>query len=1846
MSRDALVVGVNTYQNLPGLKAPARDAEAVAKMLHTYGEFRVHRLPEVLQAGQPQVGQKTQVTLQMLESALIQLFKPKGRSVAQTALFYFSGHGLQREAGIREGFLAPSNTDPDRGFYGLSLFWLRRLLQESPVRQRIIILDCCHSGELLNFLEADPGAVPGTDRLFMAASREYETAYESIDSPYSVFTQALLTGLDPSRNQTGTVNHHALTDWVNHQLKGEIQQPLFESSGSEIILTRQVTRLDRPLDRMEGTTNLYPTQPPIQTSSLSLVCPYRGQECFEEQHAEFFFGREALTVELLQKLETDRLVAVVGASGIGKSSLVRAGLVPLLRQKHQRQRHQQPIEQVCTASTPTAPGQGSLSASFQPPTSDLQIKLLTPSVHPLKSLAAAFVSPEANPIDRAEQLVRAEQLLQSGAAGLVQLIRASLPPSGTTGLSPSRPTCGGSVKRSQVVLIIDQLEEIFAQSVTEWERQQFFACLAVAEQELANCLKIVVVLRSDFINQCQSFELLAAPVTRHPVVVPSLKYEQLKAAIVRPAQKAGLRCEPNLVYTLLLDVMGASGELALLQSTLLKLWQQRQSTPEGIDCLTLESYHALGGIRQLLPAQATDLMRHFNAVEQAIAQRIFLKLTQFGEGTEDTRRRVSKSQIISPAFAPEEAGLVERILEKLVSARLLVVDQVVINAPEQQITTSSSQASSQSERSADDRITDDRSTRNPLRRGQVKRDGMQLPAAHPTLPEKLSQPVVDVAHEALIRHWTLLRQWCDRDRDMLRCLRGLEEAAQIWYAAGQPASVEFLLTGTRLHEAERLLADHAQELTALTQEYVLASRQETKRLQRESRQLRLAVPACLVATLAVILGQSLSAIQSQTEKEEQLRLATARERAAITQTILQEANSPTTALLIGRLAAQEGASDVAENSLRQSLQTLRLQLELPATQSGIEQITLSPDQRHLATASADGKIHLWSIHPYRLYSRTSPPQPGQILDWTIGAGEPLAEKLPITGVQFSPDGQSIAAFVAGQPDIKLWSVQYGALLLHLKGSAPVKQIRFSPTGEWIAAVHADRSLAMWRTDTGQLQTRLVHTEAIDQVQFTPDGQFLLLGSEALPRPQSLRRYRLVGAANHTLQLQPAAMPDLATPNQKNLMQAKQIQHTVLSPQGQWLATWRAGQVSLKQSITGQPAGHFSVSGTVKMRFSPDDRQLAVLAGDRLLLYNVATQRLKQIALGDWGASPTAASSLPANPASHRETELTFSPDGQWLAVRSWETAGNRKHQIIQIWNGRSGERVGMPLQADKVTTLYFSPDNAYLITGDGEGRLQFWAVQTGGELPTLEQVNAPTQWTVFLTPDRLSDAQINSEQGQAGQKEGQNSGKQATQLITIAADGQLQQWSLPSLAGAPVASPSPTFPLPVHTAALEQQSFWQKFTQQKFTQQKFTQSPVQRNFLAMTPIASPFNAWAKPRRGQSEPAEVDALQLQPSVGVESATAGKFQTRSLPDQEVMRPAARSSALPFPGLLSSAALSRDGQWFALADAQGTIALRQRQANQNFALRYQIQNWALESRSERGDIASGSLSQVTETPINPSNSATSDRPAPETAQRRVRIEQLSFSPDGRYLLGVGSDKTVRLWQVESGTLIQIWADHQAKIHQARFSPDGSFIMTASEDKTARIFRIEAGQASQNLDSAASQVPAKVSLSRSLAVLQHSTAVSSSSFSPDQQQVVTGGIDGQARIYDRATGQLQFVLMGHGAAITDVQYSPDGKFIVTASADGTAIVWSARTGERQAVLNSDRQRATVQPLLQASFSPAGDYIATLAQNGQVHLWAATWQHLLTLAQERTTRQLTPEECSRYLNLSAENCPKLSVPE
>jgi uncharacterized caspase-like protein len=239
-TRDALVVGINTYSytKFTNLSTSASNAEALAEILEKYGEFKVKRLPAVKdkENNTIRVGKKTSVTLTQLEEAIIQLFKPEGKNIPDTALLYFSGHGLRKDRGVQQGFLATSDVNPDLGNWGLSLQWLRQLLQESEVKQQIIILDCAYSGEILNFTEADPGdGGKGRDRCFIAASREFESAYDSLDSEYSVLTAVLLKGLKP--NQKHSVTNNTLIDFLQQQSLFYPQRFIFANSGEPIIIT-------------------------------------------------------------------------------------------------------------------------------------------------------------------------------------------------------------------------------------------------------------------------------------------------------------------------------------------------------------------------------------------------------------------------------------------------------------------------------------------------------------------------------------------------------------------------------------------------------------------------------------------------------------------------------------------------------------------------------------------------------------------------------------------------------------------------------------------------------------------------------------------------------------------------------------------------------------------------------------------------------------------------------------------------------------------------------------------------------------------------------------------------------------------------------------------------------------------------------------------------------------------------------------------------------------------------------------------------------------------------------------------------------------------------------------------------------------------------------------------------------------------------------------------------------------------------------------------------------------------------------------------------------------------------
>lgn len=1755
MSRDALVVGINTYQSLPSLKAPAKDAEAIATQLQTQGEFRVHRLPEVIQSGQPMIGQKTQATLRELETALIQLFKPKGSNIAQTALFYFSGHGIQREAGIREGYLALSDSQPEKGFYGLSLFWLRRLLQESPVRQRIIILDCCHSGELLNFLEADPGARPGTDRLFMAASREYETAFESLDSPYSVFTQAILKGLDPASVESGIVTNHSLINCVSHALKGEIQQPLFESSGSEMILTRSAAGAAR--------------QP--RTIKSSDICPYRGLECFDEAHAEYFFGREKLTTELIQKLKTDRFVAVVGASGIGKSSLVRAGMMAQLRQEQTQQGEER-----------------------------WRMKLLTPTSHPLKSLATAFLDPHLTELERAEQLRRAEAFLQAGGAGFAQLVRASLPIDAATGLQPA-------TDRPRLLLVIDQFEELFTLSQSshaEQERQLFFDCLLGAAEQAQDCLSIVIVLRQDFLTKCSLHERLAHKLEHHQLMVAPLKYEQIKAAILHPAQKVGLVCEPHLIYTMLLDVSGAPGELPLLQYTLTELWQHRRiSTEGGIARLTLEAYQELGGVRGTLQKRATEVFHRLTPEEQTVAKRIFLALTQLGEGTEDTRRRVMKSELVAPAYPIE---LVEQVLEQLVAAKLVVAGQDV-----------------------------------------------------------------DVVHESLIRNWILLRDWLKENREMLRRLRRIEQSAQEWAEAGRPSVGDCLLGGLRLRDAEDFLKSYSQELSTLAQELIIVSREEVHRARRETRQLQIAVPSVLLTTLVLMLGQYHNVLNSQAEKEQQLNAAIARERAAIAQSILQEEDTdPTTALLISRLAAQGVPSSEVQSSLRSALQHLRLQLELRGHTGAIHQVAFSPDRHYLASASADGTIRLWALDAQTIYNTHL--EPSRILLWsTSTATSPTQSNPSLEGFQpcqnlhcsptiatnaaaadiismaFSPNGQHLAAIAQDSPMLKVWSVETGAITAEIAATAPVTQVAFSPDGAWIVSVQSDQTIAVFTAQTGQLLARIPLTEGAKSVQFSPDGQSLLVAGK-----QSVRLLTWTVDAVKGLQF----ATQLALPLPANLHQAS------FSPSGRSIATATVdGSVRLWDRTTGRllhtltaprsataPTSLVSVASLpvqpTQMRFTPSEQTLIVLdTSHHLQFWDLATGQLRQQVSIDRSPPPDA--STPD------QALLNLNSSGQLLVTTDSQPIGTPGSYAATLWDVQTGQSVGRLLgHGGIIEAAQFSPDGTYVVTASADGTLRLWATEPGGELPTLQLPDASVQWAMFMggsgEPHPVEPSLSSSLQESV---QPNSATAPSNPLLLSALPVAPSVWRVFSLdpsspppvvapvssglAASAVPSSAPSAPDPVTaianlvTVTLDGKlQRWQILTELE-SGLTTASAPTMRTTSATRPplpnLLQRLSAWLG-RSAAHPAAPAQTIETPPQVAASPSPA----VVSFPVQLAIGSSTTprvTATNPLEGKsFSSVALSASGHWMASADSSGKISVYQIQADQSSQLIYAIQNWRSTPNNLNpvSEVQQSSIASAAAKPEPPVTTVPSGSGSP------VTVRKLSFSTDNRYLLAIADDFTVRLWDTQTGQLLQVLRGHEASIQQAQFSPDGQWIVTASWDRTARIWQVASGT--------------------EFKVLPHADVVNSAYFSTDSQQIVTASWDGTARIFTVETGEPQHLLQ-HKQAILDAEFSPDGRQVVTASINGSAYLWDATSAELQAELRPNRLNPTStnpDPVLQASFSPDGQYVATRTEAGKVQLWAATWEMLVNLARERSHRQLTAEECRQYLQLSAAECPVLELGE
>src|SRR5437660_82349 len=391
-----------------------------------------------------------------------------------------------------------------------------------------------------------------------------------------------------------------------------------------------------------------------------------------------------------------------------------------------------------------------------------------PGAYPLEELEAALLrAADSPPAGLLEQLEQDER-------GLLRAVKRLL-----------------ADDESELVLVVDQLEEVFTLVEDEARRTQFLALLERAVGDPHARLRVVVTLRADFYDRPLLYSGFADLLRDYVEALVPLRAEECERAIAGPAERVGARFEPGLLSELVTDVADEPGALPLLQYALTELYERREGST-----LTADAYRAIGGISGALAGRAEEIYGGLGEPAQEAARQLFLRLVTLGEGAEDTRRRVARTELAS--MEVDQAAL-EEAIQEFGGWRLLSFD------------------------------------RDP----------------------RSGTPTIEVAHEALMREWGRFRRWIDSGREQVRLHRRLATAARAWDGADREPS--YLPRGSNLAQSGLLAGESAIALTEVEREFVEASTAahelELARQRRQNRRLRtLLAGAVALLVLAVIAG--------------------------------------------------------------------------------------------------------------------------------------------------------------------------------------------------------------------------------------------------------------------------------------------------------------------------------------------------------------------------------------------------------------------------------------------------------------------------------------------------------------------------------------------------------------------------------------------------------------------------------------------------------------------------------------------------------------------------------------------------------------------------------------------------------------------------------------------------------------------------------------------------------------------------------------------------------------------------------------------------------------------------------
>jgi WD40 repeat protein len=947
------------------------------------------------------------------------------------------------------------------------------------------------------------------------------------------------------------------------------------------------------------------------------ICPYRGLQIFDEEHSEFFFGRDGDIQRLVEKLKTTRFLAVIGSSGSGKSSVVRAGLIPALHR------------------------------GILPESETWKILVLKPGSQPLDALAMNLARLGA----------------QKSMGKLVDEMRDD---SREFHLNAAR-VLAERPSSERVVWVIDQFEEVFT-LCPDKERGQFLASLLYAAGIPDGRNTVLLTMRADFYPKCAAYPEFSARIAAQQFLVSPMEHDGLRQAIEEPARRVGLEFEEGLVATILEDVAKEPGALPLLEHALLELWQRRRGV-----ILSLEAYRESGGVEGAIAKRADAIYENFSAEQREMVRRIMLRLTQPGEGTEDTRRRARTNELFT---RPEENDTVESVVRAMADARLLVV----------------------------------------------------------TADDKAGERVVDVSHEALIRKWPKLRLWIDEDRSALRVHRRLTDAAQEWEKLGRDESL--LFRGARLLQAVEWRQKRQSELNPLEREFLEASvalkaREEQKEKERQLRLRRLTRLAAVIALFALLAAgfawvQRGKAVRQTELAVQQTRLADSRRLAAESG---RSSWNRDLAILLALASINvtytndQTVTTEALDSLRASAPPDAIELPLPGHTAPATDLAFMPTGSQLLTLGRDGRVRVWDLTTGNEVRTMTNAAAGNevglavstnghfvaagselgVTLWELSSGNALFTERgdrgrTIRGFSLSPDGtRMLISFSSGEQALlqtmperrQLWSQPS-------QGDRWVWALTsFSSDGRRVAGVVGDNA-AVWDGVTGQtllsitnLGSNLRRTAL--RAALSPDGSALVVASSSTIHVRSVPSGEVLA--------------DLTS-------QVESIWHTAFSPDGRWLAV--AGDETL--TVWDVPAqqvriGYSNATERIEqVAFSPDSAFLAVGNDKSIQLWDLARRALVKPSGG--------------------RGRIAFSRGGQFASfgegadVVVWETATASKKLTLF---GKTN------LQPGAVT---FSADGRHItVASRPDHKVRVWSTDSGAITATVSSGRQVPITSVALSPD-------------------------------------------------------------------------------------------------------------------------------------------------------------------------------------------------------------------------------------------------------------------------------------------------------------------------------------------------------------------------------------------------------------------------------------------------------------------------------------------------------------------------------